>query len=106
MTAPVDGRPLETVGGPPIPLGRRVELEGRGTTFVREVTGPPGAPTLLLSHGWIASGGLNWYVLGTRSWRMTFDVTRINHSPADNDLTGYSAGESGTLFQLQMLTDF
>ncbi|MDR3622917.1 MAG: hypothetical protein P4L85_26420 [Paludisphaera borealis] len=52
------------------------------------------------------SGGLNWYVLGTRSWRMTFDVTRINHSPADNDLTGYRAGESGTLFQLQMLTDF
>ena len=30
------------------------------------------------------SGGLNWYVLGTRDWRMTFDVTRINHSPADN----------------------
>ena len=52
------------------------------------------------------SGGLNWYVLGARSWRMTFDVTRINHSPADNDLTGYRAGESGTLFQLQMLTDF
>lgn len=37
---------------------------------------------------------------------MTFDVTRINHSPAENLLTGYRAGESGTLFQLQMLTDF
>lgn len=62
MTAPVEERrPLEAVGGPPIPLGRRIELEGRGTTFVREVTGPPGAPTLLLSHGWIASAGLNWY---------------------------------------------
>ena len=23
--------------------------------------GPPGAPTLLLLHGWIASGGLNWF---------------------------------------------
>ena len=52
------------------------------------------------------SGGLNWYVLARRNWRMTFDVTRINHSPADNELTGYRAGESGTLFQLQMLTDF
>jgi hypothetical protein len=51
-------------------------------------------------------GGLNWYVLARRNWRMTFDVTRINHSPAQNSLTGYRAGESGTLFQLQMLTDF
>jgi pimeloyl-ACP methyl ester carboxylesterase len=28
---------------------------------VREVQGPPGAPTVVLLHGWIASGGLNWY---------------------------------------------
>ena len=48
-------------GGPPIPLGRRVELPGRGTTFVREVEGPPGAPTVLLLHGLVASGGLNWF---------------------------------------------
>jgi hypothetical protein len=52
------------------------------------------------------SGGLNWYLRSTRNWRLTFDVTRINHSPAQNILTGYRAGESGTLFQLQMLTDF
>lgn len=51
-------------------------------------------------------GGLNWYVIGNRNWRMTFDVTRLNHSPAENVLTGYRAGASGTLFQLQMLTDF
>ncbi len=48
-------------GGPPIPLGRRIELPGRGTTFVREVEGPPGAPTVLLLHGLVASGGLNWF---------------------------------------------
>ncbi len=47
--------------GPPLPLGRRVDLPGRGRTFVREVEGPPGAPTLLLLHGWIASAGLNWF---------------------------------------------
>jgi pimeloyl-ACP methyl ester carboxylesterase len=47
--------------GLPVPLGRRVELPGRGTTFVREVEGPPGAPTVVLLHGWIASGGINWY---------------------------------------------
>jgi pimeloyl-ACP methyl ester carboxylesterase len=63
----VDG---EVVPGPPLPLGRRVVLPGRGTTFVREVPGPEGAPTVLLLHGWMASGGLNWFrsfdVLGQR----------------------------------------
>jgi pimeloyl-ACP methyl ester carboxylesterase len=49
--------------GPPLPYGRRVELPGRGTTFVREVAGPEGAPTLLLLHGWIASAGLNWHTV-------------------------------------------
>ena len=51
----------DAIGGPDLPLGRRVELPGRGTTFVREVEGPPGAPTVLLLHGLVASGGLNWF---------------------------------------------
>jgi pimeloyl-ACP methyl ester carboxylesterase len=46
---------------PALPLGRRIELPHRGTTFVREVAGPPGAPTVLLVHGWVASGGMNWF---------------------------------------------
>ena len=46
---------------PPLPLGERIELPGRGTTFVRLVEGPPGAPTVVLLHGWIASAGLNWF---------------------------------------------
>jgi pimeloyl-ACP methyl ester carboxylesterase len=46
---------------PTLPAGRRIELPRRGTTFVRELAGPPGAPTLLLLHGWVASGGLNWF---------------------------------------------
>lgn len=46
---------------PILPLGRRIELPHRGTTFVREVAGPPGAPTLLLVHGWVASAGMNWF---------------------------------------------
>ena len=32
----------------------------RGTSYYREIEGPPGAPTLLLLHGWMATGGLNW----------------------------------------------
>lgn len=52
----------EGVKGLDLPLGRRVRLEGRGTTFVREIDGPtPDAPTVVLLHGWFASGGMNWF---------------------------------------------
>lgn len=36
-------------------------LSGRGTTWLHEVPGPPGAPTVVLLHGWMATGGLNWF---------------------------------------------
>ena len=36
-------------------------MPGRGRTFVRELQGPPGAPTLVLLHGLGATGGLNWF---------------------------------------------
>ncbi|HKY14192.1 MAG TPA: alpha/beta hydrolase, partial [Microthrixaceae bacterium] len=65
MTDPApDQRALvpEDVPGLDLPLGRRLDLPGRGTTFIREIAGPsPGAPTVLLIHGWMASGGLNWF---------------------------------------------
>ncbi len=51
-------------------------------------------------------GGLNWYVQESRKWRISGEVLQINRSPASNILTGYRVGESGTLFQLQLLTDF
>ncbi|WP_165245079.1 hypothetical protein [Paludisphaera soli] len=51
-------------------------------------------------------GGLNWYPRWTRTWRTTFEVLRVSGSPAQNFITGYRAGETGTLFQLQWLTDF
>jgi 3-oxoadipate enol-lactonase len=43
------------------PQGHEVELIGRGRTFVREVPGPRGAPTLILLHGWTATADLNWF---------------------------------------------
>jgi 3-oxoadipate enol-lactonase len=46
---------------PALPHGEPVDLPGRGTTFVRSVDGPPGAPTVLLLHGWTASADLNFY---------------------------------------------
>ncbi len=47
--------------GAVVPLGTRLELPGRGTTFVRHAPGPDDAPTVLLLHGLLASGALNWY---------------------------------------------
>ncbi|HAS11913.1 MAG TPA: alpha/beta hydrolase [Acidimicrobiaceae bacterium] len=61
-----------------LPPGRRVELPGRGTTFVRELPGPPGAPTIVLLHGWTVSADLNWFAcyeaLGRR-----YRVLAIDH---------------------------
>ncbi len=63
---------------PDLPPGRDVELPGRGTTFIREVGGPPGAPTVLLLHGWTATADLNWFTsfaaLGRR-----FRVLAMDH---------------------------
>lgn len=44
-----------------LPAGRPVLLPGRGQTFVREAEGPPGAPTVLLLHGWTVTADLNWF---------------------------------------------
>jgi len=43
-----------------VPPGRFVDLPGRGTTYIREASGPPGAQTVVLLHGLGATGGLNW----------------------------------------------
>lgn len=63
---------------PSLPVGRALELPGRGTTFVREVPGPAGAPTLLLLHGWMVTSDLNWFTcfpaLGQR-----FRVVAVDH---------------------------
>ncbi|HEX3540091.1 MAG TPA: alpha/beta fold hydrolase [Acidimicrobiales bacterium] len=53
---------VREVDAPPqLPDGVPLELPGRGTTFLREVAGPPGAPVLLLLHGWTATAALNWF---------------------------------------------
>ena len=74
----------QPVDGPPLPMGRRVELPGRGTTFVREIPGPPGAPTVLLLHGWLASAGLNWFT--------AFDVLGERYRVLAPDLRGHGRG--------------
>ncbi len=80
-----DAAPFPTPG---MPDGRYVELPGRGTTFVREVEGPPGAPTLLLLHGWTANSALNWFAtygpLGER-----FRVVGIDHRGHGHGIRGW-----------------
>ncbi len=46
---------------PALPPGRSIRLPGRGETFIREAPGPPGAPTVLLLHGWFVNADLNWF---------------------------------------------
>jgi 3-oxoadipate enol-lactonase len=51
---------------------------------VREVAGPPGAPTLLLLHGWVASAGLNWF--------QAFEPLREHFNIVAPDLRGHARG--------------
>lgn len=56
---------MTRVHHPALPHGEHIDLPGRGTTFVRSVDGPPGAPAVLLLHGWTASADLNFYTCYT-----------------------------------------
>lgn len=44
-----------------VPEGRVVDLPGRGSTFVVDVPGPPGAPVLVLLHALGCTGYLSWH---------------------------------------------
>lgn len=64
-------------GMPDLPPARTIELADRGPITVRELPAPPGAPTLMLLHGWTATADLNWFrcfdELGTRYGVVAFD---------------------------------
>jgi 3-oxoadipate enol-lactonase len=63
---------------------RKVTLLGRGEIFVRESTGPPNAPTLLLLHGLGATGLLNW--------RPVFEPLRRSYRVLVVDHRGHGRG--------------
>lgn len=74
----VDHDDAATFPTPGMPEGRELVLPGRGSTFVREVPGPPGAQTVLLLHGWTVDSALNYFAaypaLGER-----FRVVALDH---------------------------
>src|SRR2546421_10493975 len=84
--------------GTGLPFGHRVELPDRGTTFVRRVDGPPGAPTLLLLHGWVASAGLNWF--------RVFEPLSAHFNLVAPDLRGHGRGlRTPSIFRLADCAD-
>ena len=52
---------MSSFEAPALPPGQEIELPGRGTTFVRELAGPPGAPTIVLLHGWTVTADVTWF---------------------------------------------
>jgi pimeloyl-ACP methyl ester carboxylesterase len=82
----------------PPPKGRRSKLPGRGEIFVRSQRGPRHAPTVVLLHGWIASGGLNWF--------QAFDALRGGYRVLAPDLRGHARGiRSWRRFRLRDCAD-
>ena len=63
---------------PDLPPGAAMQLPGRGTTFVRTLDGPPGAPTVVLLHGWTATADLNWFTC-YRPLAEHFRVVALDH---------------------------
>jgi pimeloyl-ACP methyl ester carboxylesterase len=65
--------------------------------FVREVPGPPGAPTVVLLHGWMASGGLNWF--------RVFEALGREFRVLAPDLRGHARGLRSPVFRLPDCAD-
>ena len=80
-----------------VPRGRQLDLPGRGTTWVRETPGPPGARSVVLLHGLAATGGLNW--VGT------FEVLAEHFRVIALDHRGHGRGIRTRHFKLEDCAD-
>jgi 3-oxoadipate enol-lactonase len=81
-----------------VPAGRRVRLPGRGTTFVCDVAGPIGAPTVVLLHGLGATASINW--------AGAFDALSSQFRVVALDQAGHGRGVRSTLpFRLEDCAD-
>lgn len=91
-------RVVQLPPAPELPEGYMLTVPGRGETFVAEVPGPPGAPTLFLLHGLACTAYLNWFpVLGALSEHYRIVMM---------DLRGHGRGiRHGRFFRLRDCAD-
>lgn len=76
----------------------------------------PGSVELYSRTSWVTGaygsgteigGGFNWFILpGQTNLRFTFDVAGLESSPADQNRTGFVAGQSGLLVRTQINMSF
>ncbi len=78
-------------------IDRDMELAGRGSTRVRDISGPPGAPTVMLLHGLGATARLNWGPC-FRPLSDHFRVVSLDHR-------GHGGGIRTTRFRLEECAD-
>lgn len=53
------------------------------------------------------AGGFNWFpLIGKSNLRFTFDTAWLDHSPADQNRTGFVAGQTGLLIRTQINASF
>jgi 3-oxoadipate enol-lactonase len=90
--------PLQPAAPPDeLPPGRVVELPGRGDTWVHDAAGPPGAPTLILLHGWSATAAINWFT-SFPTLAAAFRVVAMDHR-------GHGRGVRAGRFRLEDCAD-
>jgi pimeloyl-ACP methyl ester carboxylesterase len=91
-------RVMQVPPAPELPEGWKLELPGRGTTFVAEMEGPPGAPTLFLLHGLACTAYLNWFPV-VRQLSTKYRVVMM-------DMRGHGRGiRHGRFFRLRDCAD-
>ena len=88
---------MELIRRQPPPPGLFTTLPERGELFVRSARGPREAPTVVLLHGWIASGGLNWF--------QAFEALRGRYRVIAPDLRGHGRGIRSWRFRLRDCAD-
>jgi 3-oxoadipate enol-lactonase len=88
---------VELVRRRPPPPGLFAKLPDRGELFVRAARGPREMPTVVLLHGWIASGGLNWF--------QAFESLRGRYRVIAPDLRGHARGIRSWRFKLSDCAD-
>ncbi len=90
--------PAPWIGRPALPAAERIELPGRGTTAVRRLPGPAGAPTVVLLHGWTVTAAVNWHTV--------FEPLARHVSVVAPDLRGHGDGiRSRRPFRLEDAAD-